>query len=284
MGQIDYTVSDHVATIVLNNPKARNAVDSQMSAQLVEAYDDVVSNDDVRAVIITGEGDRAFCAGASIKGYLSGGVLGEDAENQRKPIPKPWRIYKPIIAAIEGYCVGGGFTLALYCDLRVVTTAATLGASGHKRGVANGATQGTMGTRIVRRADAMELLFLSKYVDGTEAYRVGLAQRLVEPGGALAEAMEMARTIASFSPDAVQGTKRLCYDNHDLTWDQALDWELEVSERSFRTADALEGFTAFAEKREPVFGQEPALHTLGFEEFWPNADPPQWRTKPAADS
>jgi enoyl-CoA hydratase/carnithine racemase len=284
MGQIDYTVSDHVATIVLNNPRARNAVDSQMSAQLVEAYADVVSNDDVRVVIITGEGDRAFCAGASIKGYLSGGVLGQEAEHQRNPLPKPWRIYKPVIAAIEGYCVGGGFALALYCDLRVVTTAATLGASGHKRGVANGATQGTMATRIVRRADAMELLFLSKYVDGAEAYRIGLAQRLVEPGEALAKAMEMARTIASFSPDAVQATKRLAYDNHDLTWDQALDWELEVSERSFRTADALEGFTAFAEKREPVFGQAPALHTLEFEEFWPNADPPQWRTKPAADS
>src|SRR6266446_5723286 len=162
MGRIDYTVSDHVATIVLNNPEARNAVDRQMSAQLVEAYADVVSNDDVRVLVITGEGDRAFCAGASIKGYLSDGVLGQDAEQQRRPIPKPWRIYKPVIAAIEGYCVGGGFTLALYCDLRVVTTAATLGASGHKRGVANGATQGTMGTRLIRMADAMELLFLSK--------------------------------------------------------------------------------------------------------------------------
>jgi E-phenylitaconyl-CoA hydratase len=277
MGQIDYTVRDNVATVVLNNPEARNAVDKQMSAQLVEAYADVVRNDDVRALIITGEGDRAFCAGASIKGYLSDGVLGGQAEAQRKPIPKPWHIYKPVIAAIEGYCVGGGFTLALYCDLRVVTTAATLGASGHKRGVANGATQGTMGTRLVRMADAMELLFLSKYIDGTEAYRIGLAQRLVQPGGALAEAMEMARTIASYSPDAVQGTKRLVYDNHDLGWDQALDWELEVSERSFRTADALEGFTAFAEKRDPVFGQEPALHTLGFEECWPDANPPQWR-------
>lgn len=278
MGQIDYTVSDHVATLVLNNPDARNAIDKQMSAQLVEAYADVVTNEDVRVLIITGEGDRAFCAGASIKGYLSDGVLGQDAEQQREPIPKPWRIYKPVIAAIEGYCVGGGFTLALYCDLRVVTTASTLGATGHKRGVANGATQGTLLTRIVGMADALEMLFLSKYVDGAEAYRIGLAQRLVEPGGALAEAMDMARTIASFSPDAVQGTKRIAYDNHDLSWDGALDWELEVSERSFRTADSLEGFTAFAEKRAPVFGQEKALHSLGFEQYWPTDSPPEWRS------
>src|SRR5260370_22551808 len=197
MGRIDYTVSDHVATIVLNNPEARNAVDSQMSAQLVEAYADVVSNDDVRVVIITGEGDGASCAGASIKGYLSSGVLGQDAENQRKPIPKPWHIYKPVIAAIEGYCVGGGFTLALYCDLRVVTTAATLGASGHKRGVANGATQGTMATRLVGMADAMELLFLSKYVPGTGAHRLRLRQRLVHTGAAPAQAMDMAEHLAA---------------------------------------------------------------------------------------
>ncbi len=129
MGHIDYDVTDHVATIVLNNPQARNAVDKQMSAQLVDAYADVVANDDVRVLVISGAGDRAFCAGASISGYLADGVLGQNAEQQRKPIPKPWRIYKPVIAAIEGYAVGGGFTLALYCDLRVVTTASTLGPS-----------------------------------------------------------------------------------------------------------------------------------------------------------
>jgi enoyl-CoA hydratase/carnithine racemase len=154
----------------------------------------------------------------------------------------------------------------------------TFGQAGLKRGVVNGQQTSTRLTRLVGMANALDLLLLSKWIDGTEAYRIGLAQRLTEPGGALAEAMEMARTIASFSPDAVQGTKRLCYDNHDLPWDQALDWELEVSERSFRTADSLEGFTAFAEKREPVFGQAPALHSLGFEEFWPNDNIPEWRT------
>jgi enoyl-CoA hydratase/carnithine racemase len=126
-------------------------------------------------------------------------------------------------------------------------------------------------------ANALELLLLSKWIDGTEAYRIGLAQRLVEPGGAVAEAMEMASAIAAFSPDAVQGTKRLAYDNQDLPWEQALGWELEVSERSFRTADSLEGFTAFAEKRAPVFGQRSSLATLGFEEFWPGGPVPEWR-------
>jgi len=90
--------------------------------------------------------------------------------------------------------------------------------------------------------------------------------------------MEMAREIASFSPDAVQGSKRIAYDGWDLPWDQALAWELEISERSFRTSDSLEGHTAFAEKRGPVFGQDPGLHTLGFEELWPNTDVPAWRS------
>jgi enoyl-CoA hydratase/carnithine racemase len=278
LGHIDYDVREHIATIVLNNPAQRNAVDKQMSAQLEAAYRDVIANDDVRVLVITGEGDKSFCSGASITGYLADGVIGENAEQQRSPLPKPWRIYKPVIAAIEGFCVGGGFTLALYCDMRVVTTASTLSATSLKRGVVNGATIATRLTRLIGTANALELVLMSKMIDGAEAYRVGLAQRLVEPGNALAEAMDMAAVIASFSPDAVQGTKRLAYDNQDLPWDQALKWELEVSERSFRTPDALEGFTSFAEKREAVFGQQRELDKLGFEEYWPNDTPPDWRT------
>jgi enoyl-CoA hydratase/carnithine racemase len=277
MAQIDYEVKDNIATITINNPDKRNSVTKEMYAQLDDAYADVVSNEDVRVAIITGAGGKAFCSGASITGYLAEGVLGEDAEQQRAPLPKPWPIYKPVIAAIEGYAVGGGFGLAVSCDLRVVSRTATLGQAGLKRGVVNGQTVSTRLTRLVGTANALELLLLSKWIDGVEAYRIGLAQRLVEPGGALAEAMEMARTIVTFSPDAVQGTKRLAYDNLDLPWQQALDWELEVSERSFRTADSLEGFTAFAEKRAPVFGQDRALESLGFEEFWPGGDAPEWR-------
>jgi enoyl-CoA hydratase/carnithine racemase len=231
----------------------------------------------VRALVIAGAGRQAFSTGADISGYLKDGVLGGSASHQRKPLPKPWRIYKPVIAAVEGYCVGGGFALAVACDLRVATTASTFGQAGLRRGVVNGQQTATRLTRMLGLGNALDLLLLSKWIDGTEAYRIGLVQRLVEPGCALVEAMEMARTIASFSPDAVQGTKRLAFDNLDLPWEQALEWELEVSERSFRTADSLEGFTAFAEKREPVFGQEPALHTLGFDEFWPNDNIPEWR-------
>jgi enoyl-CoA hydratase/carnithine racemase len=277
LSQVDYSITEHVATIVLNNPAQRNAVDKKMSAELVDAYEDVVANDDVRVLIITGEGDT-FSSGASIKGYLASGMLGEEADTARVPIPKPWRIYKPVIAAIEGYAVGGGFTLALYCDIRVVTTAVKMGTTSLKRGVVNGATQATRLSRLIGTSNALELALMSKLIDGTEAYRIGLAQRLVEPGNALAEAIEMATTMASFSPDAVEGTKRLVYDNTDLTWDEALKWELEVSERSFRTADALEGFTSFVEKRPAVFGQERALEKLGFDEYWPNENAPTWRT------
>ncbi len=278
MGQIDYDVSEHIATIVLNNPAQRNAVDKEMSAQLQAAYRDVITNDDVRVLVITGEGNKSFCSGASITGYLADGVVGENAEQQRSPLPKPWRIYKPVIAAIEGFCVGGGFTLALYCDMRVVTTGSKLSATSLKRGVVNGATIATRLTRLIGTANALDLVLTSKMIDGTEAHRIGLAQRLVEPGNALAEAMDVAAIIASYSPDAVQGTKRLAYDNQDLSWDQGLKWELEVTERSFRTPDALEGFTSFAEKREAVFGQQRDLDKLGFEEYWPDGNPPEWRT------
>jgi enoyl-CoA hydratase/carnithine racemase len=132
VGHIEYTVVDHVAKIVLSNPEQRNAVDKEMSAQLIDAYADIVSNDEVRVVVIVGDGEKAFCAGASITGYLADGVLGDDAEQQRAPLPKPWPIVKPVIAAIEGYAVGGGFALSLYCDIRVVTTESRLGATALK--------------------------------------------------------------------------------------------------------------------------------------------------------
>jgi enoyl-CoA hydratase/carnithine racemase len=278
MGQIDYEVKDHIATIVLNNPTKLNTVDKKMYEQLEVAYNDVVTNDDVRVLIIVGEGDKAFSTGASINAYMEAGVIGEGADTKRTPLPKPWRIYKPVIAAIEGYCVGGGFALALYCDMRVVTTAAKVGPTALKRGVVNGATIATLLTRSIGLSNAMELILMSKVIDGTEAHRIGFAQRLVEPGHALAEATEMAKVIASYGPDAVQGTKRVAYDNLDISLDDALEWELNVTGRSFKTADAHEGFQSFLEKREAVFGQESSLQDLGFEEFWPNDGPPSWRT------
>ncbi|BEP13886.1 crotonase/enoyl-CoA hydratase family protein [Acidothermaceae bacterium B102] len=278
MAEIDYDVTDHVARVVINNPNKKNSLTLEMYRQLDDAYTDVVSNDDVRAVVITGAGLDSFSTGANISGYVADGVLGKGASRQRQALPKPWRIYKPVIAAIEGWCVGGGFALAVACDLRVASTTSIFGQAGLRRGVVNGQQTATRLTRLLGVGDALDLLLLSKWIDGTEALRVGLTQRLTEPGGALAEATQMAQTIASFSPDAVQATKRLAYDNCDLPWDQALDWELEVSERSFRTADSLEGFTAFAEKRAPVFGQAKALDSLGFQEFWPNETVPEWRS------
>ncbi|MDT3444676.1 MULTISPECIES: enoyl-CoA hydratase/isomerase family protein [unclassified Pseudofrankia] len=277
MGQIDYGVSDHVATIVINNPEKRNAVDPEMSTQLLDAYADVVSNDDVRVLVITGAGDKAFCAGGYIPDYVADSVVGAGATKDRTALHKPWRFYKPVIAAIDGFAVGGGFSLALYCDIRVVSTSSRMGPSGLKRGVANGATQATRLSRLVGVGNAIEILLLSKYVDGAEAHRIGLAQRLTEPGGAMAEAMDIATTIASFSPGAVQATKRLAYDNLDLGWDEALEWEEAVTKRSFHTADALEGFASFDEKRPAVFGQERSLHTLGLDEFWPGTQTPEWR-------
>jgi enoyl-CoA hydratase/carnithine racemase len=277
VGHIEYSVSDHVATIVLNNLEQRNAVDKQMSEQLLEAYEDVITNDEVRVLVISGAGEKAFCSGASITGYIADGVLGDDAEKQRTPLPKPWRISKPVIAAIEGYAVGGGMALALYCDIRVMTTSAKVGATALKRGVVNGSTQATRLTRLIGLGNALELVLTSKVIDGAEAYRIGLAQRLVEPGHALEEALKMAKVIAAYSPDAVQGTKRIAYDNLDLSMDEALTWELAVSERSFRTPDAKEGFVSFAEKRDAVWGDGSALEEMGFDEYWPEGDAPQWR-------
>lgn len=253
MGNIHLDVADHIATIVIDNPEKRNAIDGKMSLELDRAYDEITTNDDIRVAIITGQGPLAFCAGGYIPAYVENGVVGSTGDKPRTPLPKPWRIWKPFIGAIRGAAVGGGFGLALSCDLRVAAHDATIGPSGLRRGVVQGGQQTQRLTRIIPFARALEILLLSKYLTGAEAYEVGLVNKAVEGDDVLPTAREWARTIAEFSPYAVQNTKRLAYEGYDMDWDKAFAWEEEITADSFRRPDAQEGFTSFFEKRPADF-------------------------------
>lgn len=279
MGTVDFEVKDHVGHVVLNHPEKRNAVDAGMATALADIYTEIVQSDEVRAVVMSGAGGKAFCAGGYIPSYVEKGVVGADGTGDRTELPKPWRIYKPFIAAIEGPAVGGGFGLALTCDIRIAATGSIIGPSGLKRGLLNGATQTSKLVRLVGLGNALEVLLTSKYMSAEDAYRIGLVQRLVEPGEAVGAALEMAATIASFSPEAVAATKRVAYDNLDLTWDEALAWEDEVTIENFKTPDALEGYASFMEGRPAVFGgNEGGVEALGLSSRWPRDNPPVWRS------
>lgn len=253
MGQVRLDVTDHIALVTLDHPEKRNSVDATMSAQLADIWEEVGRNDDIRVAIVTGEGDKAFCAGGYIPSYVANGVVGEEGSGERTPLPKPWPLWKPIIAAIRGYAVGGGFGLALSCDLRVVAHDAQMGPSGLKRGVVQGAQQTQRLVRLIGLSRALEVLMLSKYVDGDEAYRLGIAQRVEDSADVLDAAHEWASVIAGFSPWAVATSKQLAYLGTDRPFQEALDWEEALTVESYKKPAAAEGFGSFVEGRPADF-------------------------------
>lgn len=248
MGEVHFSVEDHVALIVLDNQKKRNAVDPAMRAGIEQAYERIVADDDIRVAVITGAGDKAFSSGGDIDAYKEAGVFGPGAK-PLPPIPRPWPIWKPFIAAIRGYAVGGGFALALACDLRVVGRGAVIGASGLKRGAVQGAGQSQRLSRLVGMSKALEILLLSKYLSGEEAAQIGLANTVVDDEAVLDTAMEWAKTIAGYSPWAVQKTKELIYQGFDMPVDAAFAWEKEVTLEGYSRDDAQQGFGDFKKNK-----------------------------------
>ena len=253
MGRIDFSVQHSIAVVVLDNPAKRNAVDAEMRAGLTEAYTRIQEDDDIRVAVIRGAGDKAFSSGGDIDAYQENISFGPEGSGP-PPIPRPWPIWKPFIAAIQGYAVGGGFALALACDLRVVGRSARMGPTGLWRGAVQGAQQSQRLTRLIGLSKALELLLLARTVDGEEAAAIGLAQRVVADEDVIDAAMEWARTIAGYSPWAVARTKELAYQGQNMPLAEAFAWETDVALEGYRREDALEGFSAFAERRDPRFG------------------------------
>ena len=145
--------------------------------------------------------------------------------------------------------MGGGFALALACDLRIAGRGATLGPSGLRRGAVQGAQQSQRLSRLIGASKALELLLLSRYVGGEEAAQMGLAQAVVDDDQVMNTALEWAATIAGYSPWAVARTKQLVYEGQHLPLAEAFAWEEEVAAEGYRRPEALEGFTAFTEGR-----------------------------------
>ncbi len=253
MGTIHFNRAGPIAVVELDNPGKRNAVDAPMRDELDAAYATIASDDSIRVAIITGAGDEGFCSGGAIDGYLGTGAFGPGGTGPEK-LPKPWPLAKPVVAAIRGHAVGGGFGLALACDLRVVGRGAVLGPSGLRRGVAQGAQQSQRLVRLISPSKALEILLLSKWVGGEEAAAIGLANAVVDDDKVMHTAREWATTIASFSPNAVATTKRLVYEGQHLPLEEAFEWEHSLALATYQHPDALEGFQAFMERREPKFG------------------------------
>jgi enoyl-CoA hydratase len=245
-----------VAHLTLVNPPL-NLVTEALLHELAAALDVLraAAPGDVRAVVVTGSGDRAFSAGSHVGEFESQrGPSGRERHELESGVARRLaELPMPTIAAMEGNALGGGLELALCCDIRIASERARLGLPEVRLAVTPGAGGTQRLPRVVGLARAKELILTGRVLSAAEAERIGLVHQVVPAGGALAAADEMAAEIALRGPLAVREAKRLIDHATDLDLASGLAAELDASDRIFATDDLLEGATAFLEKRDPEY-------------------------------
>ncbi|HEV7732562.1 MAG TPA: enoyl-CoA hydratase-related protein [Candidatus Binatia bacterium] len=244
-----------VATIRLNRPKALNALDAATLRELARAIRDIRRDDGIRAVVVTGAGEKAFCAGADIATMAK--MSGEEGHAYSRlgheVLGRLEELDVPVVAAVNGVALGGGLELALACDLIVAAQKARLGLPE----ITLGLIPGFGGTqRLVLRtglARARELIYLGGMVHADEALRIGLVNRVVADDQLAAEAATLAAELATRAPVALRQAKRATRASAEATLAPGLRYEVEAFGVTFGTEDRVEGLTAFLEKRPPAW-------------------------------
>lgn len=254
-----YESKDYIATITLNRPENRNSMTDDVLEGLRGAVARAKEDPELRCVIITGRG-KSFCAGADFKSgaQRDGGAKTKLLPNERSfamysPFLSILQIEVPVIGALQGHAIGGGFGLALVCDIRVANRDARFGANFTKLGIHPGMATTYILPRLVGLPRAAELLFAGRIVSGEEAAQLGMVNHAVAEAEVMPRALEIAREIAGCAPIAVRWTKRSLYRNYG--WDPvaAAEGEAHAQSRTFETEDSKEGVAALLEKRAPVF-------------------------------
>ena len=251
---VRYEADAPLAVVTVDHPPA-NALSNQVLAELDEAFRLAEADDSIRCVILTGAGERFFIAGADITEFLTTpdeNVGDRTAKGQELTLLIE-RMGKIVIAAINGYCLGGGCELAMAADIRVAADTAVLGQPEIKLGIIPGFGGTQRFVRLIGRSKAMELLFSGDNISAHDAYEMGLVTRVVPAGELLANVKELGLKLSASAPLAVAAIKRAVFDGLSLPIDRALLVEREEFVKVRRTADAREGISAFLEKRKPEF-------------------------------
>jgi E-phenylitaconyl-CoA hydratase len=250
---LDFEVRDKVAYLTINRPEAMNAMDPETYQQLSAAWIEVRDNPDVWCALITGAGDRAFTAGADLKKTIPRRPeLWEFWQTQAEQIlNRGLEVWKPVVAAVNGYCLAGGMTLLFATDIRVAAEHAVFGISEVKRGIlpGNGGTQ-----RAIRQLPypiAMELLLIGDTLTAQQALQYGLINRVVPKEQLMDTAEQYARKLVANAPLAVRAIKELAVRSQYLHLSDGLRLESAIQQVLRESADAAEGPRAFAEKRSP---------------------------------
>ena len=254
--------SGHVLTLTMNRPAAKNAMGLEMLARLADAWDLLDEDPELRVAILTGAGG-VFSAGADMKAMHASNPddpwakrFAADPGLHWKAFLRDHRPNKPVICAIEGFAYGGGTEIIQGTDLRVCGRSVKFGITEAKWGLFPLGGSTVRLPRQIPFAKAMEMLLTARPIDAEEAYRVGLVGTIVDDGGALTAAKELADAIASNGPLAVQAIKASAWEAWGKSQEEALARELELGWPVFQSKDAKEGTRAFAEKRKPEFKAE----------------------------
>ncbi|MDR3512388.1 MAG: crotonase/enoyl-CoA hydratase family protein [Caulobacteraceae bacterium] len=246
MADVDFETDGAIAIVTLNRPQARNAVDGPTARALAEAFRRFEGDDALSAAVLTGA-NGTFCAGADLKAVADGRGNRVTAEGDGPLGCTRMLLTKPVIAAVEGYAVAGGLELALWCDLRVAARDAVFGVFCRRFGVplVDGGTIRL--PRLIGMSRALDMILTGRGVEGEEALTIGLANRMVETGEALAAAIALARQIIAFPPGAMRGDRLSAYEQWGLGLPEALANEYEHGIAVIRSGETREGATRFAQ-------------------------------------
>jgi enoyl-CoA hydratase len=252
-----------VAKVTLNNPPL-NLVTLGMTQQLIDALEELERDEPVRAVVVTGAGDKAFCAGSDVKEFAAvrDRVVEKKLAQENKAFSGFESLSKPVVAAIEGLAYGGGCEISMACDIRVIAEGARVALPEVKLGVVPGSGGLFRLPELVGPARAMELMYLGDPIGAREAERIGLVNEVVPEGEALPRALDIARRVSRQPKEAVAAIKRGVRQSTRLTRTQSVRLTLELSDHVFKTEDCAEGIRAFFEKREPRFAGAPEDDTV----------------------
>jgi len=254
---VRYEVAERIATITIDRPEVKNALGPDEWRALSARVDDAAADGDVRVVVITGAGGT-FSAGGDLKTMPERLAEPRDVRTANltvlaQIVPKLRALPKPVIAMIDGACVGAGLSLALACDLRIASARAKLGAAFHRVGLTGDFGVLWLLPRIVGPTHAMDLLMRAEVVDAARAEAIGLVTRVVDPERLADETYDYARRLADGPPVAQGFTKQGLHRALEADLPSMIAWEAEAQATCSHTADAYEGVHAFLERRKPVF-------------------------------
>jgi enoyl-CoA hydratase len=258
VGVVEFHKEEHVAYLTINNPPL-NVLSKEVIDELIRFLELVKADDDVRVLVITGEGNKAFMAGADIKGFPT--LLKEKRAGAAKASTLPSQgmlkaldnLPKPTIAAINGMALGAGCELALACDFRICTESAQFGLPEVKLGLIPGGGGTQRLPRLIGASKAKEMMYLGDPISAYEAKEIGLVNQVVPSDKLVSTVKELSSKLASRSGAAISNIKEAVDRGLQVTLEEGLNIELDLFDRAFLTEDGQEGVTAFLEKRKPVF-------------------------------